>query len=82
LRAFEREAPGGTAPAVRFLLVIPARNRVIVHRFDNDPPTKDVLTVADSAYKGINNAACAALLQLIVDSEKGVSKDAYGNGSV
>jgi hypothetical protein len=82
LRAFEREAPGGAAPAVRFLLVIPARNLVIVQRFDNDPPTKDVLTVVDSAYKDSNNAEFAALLQLIVDSEKGVSKDAYGNGSV
>jgi hypothetical protein len=82
LRAFEREAPGGTAPAVHFLGAIPARNLVIVPRFDNDPPTKDVLTVADSAYKGSNNAAFAALLQLIVDSEKRVSKDAYGNGSV
>jgi hypothetical protein len=70
LRGCEREAPGGTAPAVHFLVVVPARNPVIVHRCDNDPPSKDVKTVVDSAYTRINNAAFAELLQFSLDSEK------------
>lgn len=53
-----------------FLVVIPARNLVVVHRFDNDPPTKDVKTVFESAYKGIGNAEFGPLLQLILDAEK------------
>jgi hypothetical protein len=70
LRGFEHEAPAGTAPAVHFLVVVAARNPVIVHRFDNGPPSKDVKTVVDSAYTGINHAAFAALLQLSLDAEK------------
>jgi CubicO group peptidase (beta-lactamase class C family) len=53
-----------------FLVVIPSRNLVVVHRFDNDPPSKDVKTVFDSVYKGIGNAEFGPLLQLILDSEK------------
>jgi CubicO group peptidase (beta-lactamase class C family) len=53
-----------------FLVVIPSRNLVVVHRFDNDPPSKDVKTVFESVYKGIGNAEFGPLLQLILDSEK------------
>jgi CubicO group peptidase (beta-lactamase class C family) len=53
----------------QFLVVIPSRNLVVVHRFDNDPPTKDVKTVFDWAYKGIGNAEFGPLLQLILDAE-------------
>jgi len=54
----------------QFLVVIPARNLVVVHRFDNDPPTKDVTTVLAWAAKGIGNAEFGPLLQLILDAEK------------
>jgi hypothetical protein len=54
----------------RALVVIPSRNLVVVHRFDNDPPTKDVKTVFEWAYKGIGNAEFGPLLQLILDAEK------------
>jgi len=70
LRGFECATPGGDCTGGHFLGAIPARNLVIVQRFDNDPPTKDVKTVVDSAYKDSNNAEFAALLQLILDSEK------------
>jgi CubicO group peptidase (beta-lactamase class C family) len=53
-----------------FLVVIPARDLVIVHRFDNEPPRKDVKPVFDSVYKGINNAEFGPLLQLILDAQK------------
>jgi hypothetical protein len=43
---------------------------VVVHRFDNDAPTKDVKTVFEYAYKGIGNAEFGPLLQLILDAEK------------
>jgi CubicO group peptidase (beta-lactamase class C family) len=54
----------------QFLVVIPARNLVVVHRFDNDPPSKDVKTVFESVYKGIGNAEFGPLLQLILDAER------------
>jgi CubicO group peptidase (beta-lactamase class C family) len=54
----------------QFLVVIPARNLVVVHRFDNDPPSKDVKTVFEWAYTGIGNAEFGPLLQLILDAEK------------
>jgi CubicO group peptidase (beta-lactamase class C family) len=54
----------------QFLVVIPARNLVVVHRFDNDPPDKDVKTVLEWASKGIGNAEFGPLLQLILDAEK------------
>ncbi len=56
-----------------FLVVIPARNLVVVHRFDNDPPAKDVRTVFEWGYKGIGNAEFGPLLQLILDAEHGVN---------
>jgi CubicO group peptidase (beta-lactamase class C family) len=53
----------------QFLVVIPSRNLVVVHRFDNDPPVKDVKTVFEWAYKGIGNAEFGPLLQLILDAQ-------------
>jgi hypothetical protein len=63
---------GPTQRAVggHFLVVIPTRNLVVVHRFDNDPPTKDVRTVFGWAYKGINNAEFSPLLQLVLDAQR------------
>jgi hypothetical protein len=41
---------------------------VVVHRFDNDPPSKDTAAVTESAYRGIDKAQFGHLLKLILDA--------------
>jgi hypothetical protein len=49
-------------------LNLPARR--YRRELDNDPPSKDVKTVFEWAYKGIGNDEFGPLLQLILDAEK------------
>jgi CubicO group peptidase (beta-lactamase class C family) len=52
----------------QYLVVVPARRLVIVHRFDNEPSDHSVETVFKAAYQGIGNAQFGPLLKLILDA--------------
>ncbi len=52
----------------QYLVIVPARHLVVVHRFDNDPPTHEVADVIQAAYRGIGNAQFGPLLKLILDA--------------
>jgi hypothetical protein len=52
-----------------YLVVIPAGDLVIVHRFDNDPPRRDPATVTEWADHGVNKTEFGHLLKLILDAK-------------
>jgi CubicO group peptidase (beta-lactamase class C family) len=52
-----------------YLVVIPAGDLVIVHRFDNDPPRRDPATVTEWADHGIKKTEFGHLLKLILDAK-------------
>jgi CubicO group peptidase (beta-lactamase class C family) len=69
--------PGVTVPPGTFsargagghlLVIVPAMQLVVVHRFDNEPVSHEVRAVLDAAYKGITTAQFGPLLKLILDA--------------
>jgi CubicO group peptidase (beta-lactamase class C family) len=69
---------GGTVPpgtysargaGGHYLVVIPALDLVVVHRFDNDPPRRDPATVTECAGHGIGKTEFGRLLKLILDAK-------------
>jgi CubicO group peptidase (beta-lactamase class C family) len=50
-----------------YLLVVPSLDMVIVHRVDNDPPTKDAKTVIEVGQRPlVSNAQFGHLVKLIL----------------
>jgi CubicO group peptidase (beta-lactamase class C family) len=53
-----------------FLVVVPALDLVVVHRFDNDPPRRDAATVTEWANHGIGKTEFGHLLKLILEAKR------------
>jgi CubicO group peptidase (beta-lactamase class C family) len=75
---FEVHFPGVTVPpgtysargaGGHYLVVIPALDLVVVHRFDNDPPRRDAATVTEWADHGIGKTEFGRLLKLILEAK-------------
>jgi CubicO group peptidase (beta-lactamase class C family) len=60
---YSAEGAGG-----HYILVVPSLNLVIVHRFDNEPSSKDVQGVLDAARHGIFDDDFGHLVKLILDA--------------
>jgi CubicO group peptidase (beta-lactamase class C family) len=57
-----------------YLMVIPTRDLVIVHRTDNDPPVKDAKTITEMSNRGSvsqDRAEFGHLVKLILDAQTG-----------
>jgi CubicO group peptidase (beta-lactamase class C family) len=57
-----------------YLVVIPTRDLVIVHRTDNDPPVKDAKTITEMSNRGSvsqDRAEFGHLVKLILDAQTG-----------
>jgi CubicO group peptidase (beta-lactamase class C family) len=52
-----------------YLVVVPALDLVVVHRFDNDPPRRDAVTVTEWAGHGIGKTEFGHLLKLILEAK-------------
>jgi CubicO group peptidase (beta-lactamase class C family) len=55
-----------------YLMVIPTRDLVIVHRTDNDPPVKDAKTITEMSNRGSvgqDRAEFGHLVKLILDAQ-------------
>ena len=52
-----------------YLVIMPALDLVVVHRFDNDPPSRDAATVTEWAEHGIGKREFGHLLKLILEAK-------------